>query len=547
MDSYVLLFTASYLLSHLMSNKEIMSSPSSVPSSNMLNLEEMSENQILSIESESTKRLRQELTLSATNRHETESKWREILRSEKFQDLVDELPSLSDYHDQNVQRKKDVIDTIQNEINHLRNLYHEATIANIKRVEDLISKHDDQIVLLERVLRDKVNSLQKKFEEDKQSITLKYDQDIEAVRQGIERLRQMERNQQEMQSQEQQHELEEIKNRNLESINGIRFQLDSKVEDLEVQFEQDHADFIHSTEFTRSAYNRLQSTDGKVRKELERKTRCADKLLRDIQRFQLIAKQEQAQNEERKLDLLQRKARAIRRLQATKDEMVAFRKEQQNKLIELSRYANAKKDCLREQCAMAERVKKLTMECQNKETAREKFASLLRGLVDDSDSKSSSDGSISEGTHSNVCPSRRMSWQDELKQRASQISRPSNQENDDSNTQHDLMSGLWNKSHRFWDKYNMARLDVRELEERARSLKQKEEELKAKIKLYSDGTTVNDDVLNERNSLLVVNGRTNVSMASQHSRSANGRTMRKRVSTVIDGNQVFSTPRNIRS
>ncbi|KAL7471272.1 hypothetical protein ACHAXS_011596 [Conticribra weissflogii] len=495
-----------------MSNKEIMSSPSSVPSSNMLNLEEMSENQILSIESESTKRLRQELTLSATNRHETESKWREILRSEKFQDLVDELPSLSDYHDQNVQRKKDVIDSIQNEINHLRNLYHEATIANIKRVEDLISKHDDQIVLLEIVLRDKVNSLQKKFEEDKQSITLKYDQDIEAVRQGIERLRQMERNQQEMQSQEQQHELEEIKNRNLES-----------------------------------AYKRLQSTDGKVRKELERKTRCADKLLRDIQRFQLIAKQEQAQNEERKLDLLQRKARAIRRLQATKDEMVAFRKEQQNKLIELSRYANAKKDCLREQCAMAERVKKLTMECQNKETAREKFASLLRGLVDDSDSKSSSDGSISEGTHSNVCPSRRMSWQDELKQRASQISRPSNQENDDSNTQHDLMSGLWNKSHRFWDKYNMARLDVRELEERARSLKQKEEELKAKIKLYSDGTTVNDDVLNERNSLLVVNGRTNVSMASQHSRSANGRTMRKGVPTVIDGNQVFSTPRNIRS
>mmetsp|Transcript_26711 Transcript_26711/g.56865 ORF Transcript_26711/g.56865 Transcript_26711/m.56865 type:complete len:526 (-) Transcript_26711:81-1658(-) len=525
-----------------------MSLQSPIPPSNPPSLDEMSEHHILPIESEIAKRLRKELTLSETNRYETDSKWRQILRKEKFQDLVDEIPSLSDYHDQNVQRKKDMIDSIQNEINHLRDMYHEATVANINRVEDLISKHDDQVVLLERDFREKVDLLQRKFEEDRQCITFKYDQDIESVRQGIERLRQMERNQQERQRQEQQHELEDIKNRNLDSINGLRFQLDSKVEDLEQQFEQDHLDFIQSTEFTRSAYDLLKSKEERVRKDLERKTRRADKLQKDIQRFQMIAKQEQAQNEERKRSLLQRKTRAIRRLQANKDEMVAFRKEQQNKLIELSRYANAKKDSLREQCAMAEKVKKLALECQKKETAREEFASLLRVRIDESDSKSSSsDGSISEEPNSNVCASRRMSWQDELKQRASQMSRPSNQENDNNNTQLDTMSGLWDKSHRFWDKYNMAQLDVRTLEKRANSLKQKEEELKAKLKMYNDGTTVNDDVLNERNSLFVVNGKTNVIMASQQSWSGNGRKMRKGVPTVIDGNHIFSTPRSIRS
>ena len=246
-----------------------------------------------------------------------------------------------------------------------------------------------------------------------------------------------------------------------------------------------------------------------MRKEVRQKTRHADHLQNEIQRFQLIAKQEEAQNRDRHQALLERKARTIQKFQLTKDEMAKFRKDQKQKLVSLSRRANTKKETLKQQCAMAKRIEKIATTCHKWETSRERFASLLR------DSASQLQENCTNGE----------SYADF--------------NDDDAMNQLNAQSiFLQNDAHRFWDKYNMAQLDVVTLEKRVTGLKRREQELKKKLKVYKDGITVNDDVLKHRNPLLVINGKMNAVQNSP--KTVDGRKIPRRL-TVVDANQIVAT------
>ena len=71
------------------------------------------------------------------------------------------------------------------------------------------------------------------------------------------------------------------------------------------------------------------------------------------------------------------------------------------------------------------------------------------------------------------------------------------------------MGRLGDTTHHFWNKYNIAQLDVLTLERNVLKLKEREEDLRKKLKTYHDGITVNDDVLKNPNPLFVINGRIN--------------------------------------
>lgn len=466
-------------------------------------------------------RLKQELALSSIHRNEVESHWRQILRKEKFQELKDEIGPLAEYHERNVKRKIHVIESTQQEFDRLQELYRKTMVANILRMDELITIHDDQMILLERDFRERVSLLQKEFHCDVERIVQQYDSEKDSVRQSIQKLERNDHYRKELLRQEQHNELEEIKNRNLGEINSLRSQLKFKVEEVEEQFEQAHSDFAQSTNFAKAAYEQLKAKDSKMQKDIDRKTRHVDRLRSKIQRFQLIAKQEEVQNRERQQALLQRKTRAIKMFQMTKDEMANFRKYQQQRLIVLSRNANDRKEEMRQQHLLAERVKKIATACQKCETSREEFAHVLRDVI--------GNASVAKDDH---VPSSFL--QDDLMVEESIEVNPNKNMllvNPKKNTL------LWNNTHHFWDKYNMAQIDVIALGKQVDRLKQKEQALRKKLKMYQDGITVNDDVLKDRNPLLVINGKMNIPQEGNVRIGRNGRKVMRRL-TVVDGNHI---------
>jgi hypothetical protein len=194
--------------------------------------------------------------------------------------------------------------------------------------------------------------------------------------------------------------------------------------------------------------------------------------------------------------------------------MARFRKDQQQKLVVLSRRANEKKEALKRQCVVAERVKKIAMACTKWETSREQFASLLGDSIESTSDQGSTPASQSQAN----------SIQCVKKLDINQLSNQS------------IL--LQNSAHRFWDKYNMVQLDVMTLEKRVDGLKRKEKDLRRKLKMYQDGISVNDDVLKNRNPLLVINGKMNT--VQDNSKLVNGRKVSRRL-TVVDANHIFAT------
>jgi hypothetical protein len=290
----------------------------------------------------------------------------------------------------------------------------------------------------------------------------------------------------------------------------MRFIMDSKLEELEEQFVRSHGEFAQNTDGTRIAYGQLNSKNDAIRKEIAAKMQHANKLQREIQRFQLIAKQEEAQISERHHELLARKTRAIAKWNSMQERMTMFREEQQTKLLDLIRRANERKGALVHQCELAERVEKIASACQKLESSREKFASLLREATCPMDKLLSSEDDGGESTAENDKNSER---------RALIVG---------------CMGRLGDTTHHFWNKYNMAKLDVLILERDVRRLTIREEELRTKLKMYRDGITVNDDVMKDRNPLFVINGKMNAMLP-------NNKTEKSRRLTVVDGNHFVAT------
>jgi hypothetical protein len=479
-------------------------------------------------------RIKEELALSAIHRKHVESHWRQVLRKEKFQELRNDVGSLQQYHTQNIQRKKDIIRCIQDETANLQKLYHGAMVANINHMENMIAIHDEQVILLEKSFQERLASMQSEFEQDVELITTQYEHEKEIVQQCIDRHDEKEQRRKSMLQMEQDRELDEIKARHMDNDVRIKRNVDLAVKNFQEQFEQTHEEYSRRNHVTRKIYEELKLKDDEVKQKISETTRRADHIRSKVQRIQLLAQKEKHQRQEQHQILLERKTRALETFQLIKDDMTKFRKNEQEKLVALSLRANERKESLQKQCEVAERVKKIADRCRQLETSREQFASMLRELSsppqpqqqeephddeDDDDDEQQDDSNDVRNEASKLVA-------EQKKAASKSVALTSFGDATTTTTQERTL--LWDTTARFWDKYNLAQVDVLRLQKRIVELKQKEQELQNKLTIATNGVTVNDDVMKERNPLLVINGKMNTLIPSQEKK-------KKRL-TVVEGN-----------
>ena len=484
-------------------------------------------------------RIKEELALSAIHRKHVESHWRQVLRKEKFQELRNDVGSLQQYHVQNVQRKKDIIRCIQDETANLQKLYHGAMVANINHMENMIAIHDEQVILLEKSFQERLASMQSEFEQDVEMITTQYEHEKEIVQQCIDKHDEKEQRRKSMLQKEQDRELDEIQARYKDNDVQIKRNLDLAVKNFQEQFEQTHEEYSRRNHVTRKIYEELKLKDDEVKQKISETTRRADHIRNKVQRIQLLAQKEKDQRQEQHRILLERKTRALETFQLIKDDMTKFRKNEQEKLVALSLRANERKESLQKQCEVAERVKKIADRCRQLETSREQFASMLRELSSLSpqpqqqeEPHDDDDEHDEQQDDSNDVRNEASKLVAEQKQAASKsIALTSFGDSTTTTTQERTL--LWDTTARFWDKYNLAQVDVLRLQKRIVELKQKEQDLQDKLTICRNGVTVNDDVMKERNPLLVINGKMNTLIPSQEKK-------KKRL-TVVEGNHFLST------
>jgi hypothetical protein len=78
----------------------------------------------------------------------------------------------------------------------------------------------------------------------------------------------------------------------------------------------------------------------------------------------------------------------------------------------------------------------------------------------------------------------------------------------------------WNYLDQFFKRYNKVLLDVMGIERERERLRSENGDLRSILKQYLDGISVNEDVINNPNPLLVVNHKTNIVMSAAYQRPA---------------------------
>jgi len=397
-----------------------------------------------------TEKLENEERLSNICRKKIDSQWRKILREEKLHFLQKEVNILKEYSDRRVEQKENVIKILQERFEIADDQFRTAIASHFQTLDGLIDNNDIRLLKLERGFSHNVELLQNEHNSEWKIITEKHISNKTTVTDEVESIALDEKVSVEIDGQERQQAIEEVKNKNLEELNNLRFVVDSKIEDLQEQFEVAQNEYRQNTDSKVENLQRLRAKDVEISKEIGKLEHQIDHLHTATTRLKTVSHQTSLKNAERNKQLIERKNNNIMRYKDTKGKIEDLRSCQHNKLKDLTKLANKYRCNFESKIALGENIIKIAELIRKKENT------------------------------------------------------------DESNVQEIPIQFVHNKHSGLaliQKRHSQALLDLHNLRDTESSLQKQNCFLRDKIKKFHDGITINNDVICANNPLMVINGK----------------------------------------
>jgi len=401
-----------------------------------------------------TTKIDQERELSQKFRTEVEDKWKEILCQEKIESLqhhsATTIHTLKTRYQQEWNKKKALIQSLSRALRQGEDQRCTAVASHLQTVEDMIRGHANQLSAVDETFSRKVSEIRTRYDKGRRDSIQQHDIGKTALLQEIKDVELESKRMAEKDARDQQQELEEIRNKNLEDINSLRFILDSKIEDLDEQFDLAKNEYLQKTDFQSESLQKQHVRGDEMSKEVMILQQKIEKLSLAVKKIKRISNRKAMQNKDRCDQLTRRKGEIISRYKRTKTKMEDLRMTHHRKLKELTKRASTQKKELEDDLFRVENILKITkiiskLEHQNGLTV-----------------------SISESSPKAVCSLR---------------------------TQAIL------------ERYNKVLLHYEQVQKEENDVTERNTELRESIERFRNGITVNDDVMLKHNPLFVVNGK----------------------------------------
>jgi len=215
---------------------------------------------------------------SRINRLKILTQWRKLMRLVKVEDLRKEIEIISQQHEREVDRKDALIQVLDRDLEDSEEQYQMALRAHLLIVDKLIDLHNSRLRGIEfeferdlQELRDEFGS--ERYEMDRSHATHK--------KEMLDILAQMEMDFTEQENdarQEFESTREEIKNRNSEEYNVLRFTLEGLIEELERHFDSAHSNYMSTTEQRTQDFKSLTIRDQQSARTIETQMRKLQRL-----------------------------------------------------------------------------------------------------------------------------------------------------------------------------------------------------------------------------------------------------------------------------
>jgi len=443
--------------------------------------------------------MKTEMRNTHVNRLKIQNQWRKIMRLAKLEQLRKDIEILSQSHERDVDRKDAILQMLDRDLEEAEEQFQMANRSNVQNIDRLIDLHDSRLLALENEFEKELRILDEEFAVEKAAIVKQHS--IErAEMEGLMALVEAENNDEEQEAlQEHEQQREMIRNRNLEEINVLRITLDSNIEELETHFENAHLNYLKNTETRTADFKRLTDKDHELSKEIEIKMRKIERLQASLMHWRTKMAANVKEAGERNRALLQEKDAIAKHFFNLKKQMNQYHAGQEARLLDITKTVQKAKAKLKDRQDLAERILIQAEIARKMETEREKVVPFYTSSVEDL-------GQSAEVENELVSAKEEAGGVDE-----------------------------WNYLDNFWKRYNKALLDKLHIEKEHERLSKENSDLQSILKQYIDGISVNEDVMNGMNPLMVVNGRVNMNKPQPMGPDAN--------IPVLEGNHLVNTMR----
>jgi len=425
---------------------------------------------------------------AATNRLKILNQWRKLMRLVKVEDLRKEIEVISQHHERQVDRKDAIIQVLDRDLEDSEEQYQMALRAHLLIVDRLIDLHNAKLAGIELEFEKDLQELNDEFGSERNEINgshARHKKELLDIMATME----AEFNESEGDArQEFESNREEIKNKNSEEYNVLRFTLEGLIEELERHFDSAHANYMATTEQRTQDFKNLTIKDQTSARTIETQMRRLARLQDSLAHWKTKLASNGRKCTARNATLQEERDSISRHFQELKSRMNKFREREAMRLQELTISSQSAISSLSERLTKAERIIKLAELTRKFETEREKVLPFYESSVEEEERASLEATEVRKALQSSA---------------AGKDGQPIEE---------------WNYLDNFFKRYNKVLLDVSAIERERDRLSHENGDLRSILKQYLDGISVNEDVINAPNPLLVVNHKTNIVMPSGFAR-----------------------------
>eukprot|EP00163_Fabomonas_tropica_P007149 TRINITY_DN1680_c0_g1_i2.p1 TRINITY_DN1680_c0_g1~~TRINITY_DN1680_c0_g1_i2.p1 ORF type:complete len:511 (-),score=160.32 TRINITY_DN1680_c0_g1_i2:175-1707(-) len=419
--------------------------------------------------------------ISRINRLKIQDHWRQVMRQVKVEDLRNEIELLSQNHEREVDRKEAIIQMLDRDLDEADEQYEMALRSHLQNVDTLIELQKSRLRVMKELADDEISQIQQEFSAEKEVIAQRHAQERQELTDIMNTMEAEFAEKEDGARQEFQSQKEDIKNKTSEEYNVLRIMLESQIDALGAHFEQAHSQYMLQTEQRTQAFKLLTMNDHKNAKTIEMQLRKLQRKQEELAHWKTKMYNNMRECEERNKALKEEKDAIAKHFHDLKARMNAFRAGQAKRLAELTKNARGATGKLKERVKKAEAILKLSELNKKMESERERVLPFYKSTVTTEEAEGEDAGESPELTtlHSAAVDAEGRTLEE------------------------------WDKLQNFFKRYNKVLLDKHAISKEKERLIRENQDLRLILKQYLDGISVNDDVMNAANPLLVVNGRTN--------------------------------------
>jgi hypothetical protein len=288
-----------------------------------------------------------------------EKKWEEILTKEKIEELKAELSILKSQHNKELDDKNEIIELLLKGFDKAEDQRRNVVSSQLQVLGDLAKVYEEDFFQLERQFILEIEEIKKKAWDEQEAICSKFELNKNKL---VESSRKIEREGKQIADEnirDHQEALEEIRNKHTEDTNNLRFSFDTKIEDLDEQFELIKNDYMQKTEFQSENLNEQIVKDTAMTNEMIELQSELKRLSNNLNILQAIGKRKAMQNSNLVNQLIQRKNDVLKKHRFTKEQMESLIEAQHDRLKDLTKTSNKRKADVEKRLELAQRVLKL--------------------------------------------------------------------------------------------------------------------------------------------------------------------------------------------